>query len=68
MWTQPCLPEAHGLAARTRDRGRHPIEGGNGGPVYIDPSAQDGQPFKLYCIQRGGAVAKRAEIDEDRTR
>ncbi len=41
------------------------VEGANGGPVYIDPSARDGRPFKLYCIQRGGAVAKRAAIDEN---
>lgn len=40
------------------------VEGANGGPVYIDPVARDGRPFKFYCIQRGGPAAKRAEIDE----
>jgi hypothetical protein len=41
------------------------IAGSNGGPVYVDPIASDGRPFKLYCIQRGGPVADRARLDPD---
>ena len=42
----------------------HTVEAANGGPVYIDPCPEDGRPFKLYCIQRGGPVAQRAMLDE----
>jgi hypothetical protein len=41
------------------------IEAANGGPVYIDPAAQDGSRFKLFCVQRGGAAAKRGRLDAD---
>ncbi len=40
------------------------VESANGGPIYIDPAPRDGRPFKFYCIQRGGPVAKRAMLDE----
>ena len=39
------------------------VPAANGGPVYLDPIAADGWPFKLYCIQRGGSAAKRAKLD-----
>ncbi len=41
------------------------VQRANGGPVYIDPVAADGRPWKLYCIQRGGAAAERAKLDPD---
>lgn len=41
------------------------VDRANGGVVYVDPVAADGQPFKLYCIQRGGPAAKRARLDPD---
>ena len=41
------------------------VPNANCGGVYIDPVAADGRPFKLYPIQRGGAVADRARLDPD---
>ena len=35
----------------------------NGGPMYIDPIAADGKPFKFYAVQRGGSAAARAKYD-----
>lgn len=39
------------------------VERANGGPIYHDPVATDGRPFKFYCIQRGGPAAARAKLD-----
>ena len=41
------------------------VESASGGPVYIDPVAKDDRPFKLYCVQRGGPAAKRAQLQQD---
>ena len=41
------------------------IEAANGGPVYIDPVARDECRFKLFCVQRGGAAAKRRSLGGD---
>lgn len=41
------------------------VQQANGGPVYRDPVAADGRPFKLYCIQRGGAAVERARLDPE---
>jgi len=35
----------------------------NAGPMYIDPIAADGKPFKFCAVQRGGAAADRAKHD-----
>lgn len=38
----------------------------NGGPVYHDPVAVDGYPFKLYCIDRsGGKTIAKAKLDSN---
>ena len=39
------------------------VQGANGGPMYIDPAATDGNRFKLYCIQRGGPAAELARLN-----
>jgi len=41
------------------------VQNANGGPVYLDPVAADGRPFKLYCIQRGGPAVQRAKLDPE---
>jgi hypothetical protein len=35
----------------------------NGGPIYLDPVAADGKPWKFYAVQRGGPAADRAQHD-----
>lgn len=37
------------------------VKSANGGLFYLDPVATDGNPFKLWCVQRGGPVAERAK-------
>jgi hypothetical protein len=41
------------------------VPSANGGPIYLDPAAKDGKPFKFYCIQRGGPAAERAKHDKN---
>ena len=63
-WSPLSAPEVDPGGPKLAPNHLFYLERANTGPVSYQPEAPDGYPFKLYCVQRGGAGATETRLQD----
>lgn len=62
-WKPLALPDIQPAGKKRSANHIYTLPLGSGGGVYLDPVAEDGFPFKVFCRQHGKPVYERALAD-----
>ncbi len=66
-WKPLAVPDANVGETQEKQAPNHllTVQGGSGSPIYHDPKATDGYPFRIFGKQHGGPVHQRALKDPE---
>ena len=62
-WEPAAQPTIEPAGGKRAPHHLYTLESGSGGAVYLDPTATDGLPFKVFVHQQGEPIARRAIAD-----